>query len=199
MLTYVFGLLIVAVGVEAQGTIHQALIAGDPQINTADKSCQVRFASPAGMKVWVKKEGAEYSKDPSLEIPGTIKLEQGATYQIKLSEIPNRAKTLYFPTLLIRKGPAKTKTFLSEKAIPISLSGQDFERIEKGEKVTRVLLFPSPHFEDLFTSDPELRNEPSNYSLSSYNLPKGEDVLRTAEKYGTIMAVLTIERQVREK
>jgi RNA polymerase sigma factor (sigma-70 family) len=136
-----------------------------------DADVQVLFAGPPGMKVQIQtgKQGA------SLESPARINLERGKLYRLKLSHIPNRPGVERYPTLEIPKATSGTEGFVANSAIPIELLDRDFEAVQDGTAITKVIYL-------------ETGNKGPTV-IASYDLAGG-DVIEQAKRRGTILAVL---------
>jgi hypothetical protein len=107
--------------------------------------------------------------------PGRLNLPQGERYRLKLFDIPNRPGTRRFPTLEVAKADAATAAFLTSSAIPIKLRDADFERVDGGEAITKVVYLPSPN-----------KGEP--ITIASYDCER--DVIEEATRRGTILAIV---------
>jgi hypothetical protein len=146
------------------------------------KTSQVRFLNPKGMQVgWAVPGG--YA-DNQLVTPGRYNFRQGATYRLKLANVPERAGLVLYPTLQIYPSHPSTDAYLSHNSIPLELTDEDLDQIESNNFVTKVLYLPEARYQDLAIAGVE--------TIVSTKLDPGVDPVQEADRRGTIMAVLRV-------
>lgn len=152
------------------------------------KTVQLRIVMPRSMKVWVAEHGRPFPKQLVIEVPGRINLKQGSRYRLKLTDIPGRSGVILYPTIEVRSCDRKTDEKLRDKAIPILITEDDFDRVAQSKTVTKVILLPHPKYQRLF----DLDEASGGYSMTSHNFEPEDDVVKLAPKYGTVIAVIRI-------
>lgn len=154
------------------------------------QTTQVRFVGPAGMSIgW--QIGDTYAMN-QLTTPGTYDFHQGATYRLKLTDIPGRQPGLkLYPTLQIYPAHPTTDAYLAHNSVPLELSDEDLDQVDTNNFVTKVIYLPDPKFQDLAIAGVE--------TLVSTRLDPGVDPVHEADQRGTIMAVLRIGNMVLER
>jgi hypothetical protein len=142
---------------------------------------QIRFVNPAGMKVtW--QTGGGFS-DSGLEAPARYNFAQSSAYRLRLSSIPNRPGKTYYPTLEVYPANQKTVTFLSHNTVPVSFTDEDFDTVNAGNLVVKVIYLPDEKYQDLVAGAEE---------LISTKLEPGVNPIEEANRRGTILAVIRI-------
>jgi RNA polymerase sigma factor (sigma-70 family) len=121
-----------AAGEEKQERIHEDVAQG------AASLVQIRTPSPVGMHVGLRPAG---QTDDICEIhaPGRLNLAWGHVYRLKLSDIPQRPGSSYFPTIEIPTPDATTRPFVNDSAIPVEFTDEDFDYVDKGDRITKVI------------------------------------------------------------
>ncbi|MGL4423785.1 MAG: hypothetical protein ACRCZF_24235 [Gemmataceae bacterium] len=143
----------------------------------------IKFTNPAGMKVrWLGPTG--YT-EPPLSTPANYNFLQGNVYRLKLSDIPTRGGKTYYPTLELRGATPKTITYLAHNTVPIGFTDEDFERVNAGNLVVKVIYLPDPQFQDLAAIA-------GAEEVVSTQLQLGEDPEVEASRRGTILAVIRL-------
>ncbi len=146
------------------------------------KTSQIRFLNPKGMQVgWAVQGG--YA-DNQLVTPGRYNFRQGATYRLKLTNIPERPGLVLYPSLQIYPAHPTTDAYLSHNSIPLELLDEDLDQIESNNFVTKVLYLPDARYQDLAIAGVE--------TIVSTKLDPGVDPVLEADRRGTIMAVLRV-------
>jgi hypothetical protein len=141
----------------------------------------VRFVSPQGMKVtWLGPNGYI---EPGLVAPAPYNFAQGNAYRLKVSGVPRQPGRVYYPTLEVYPATLKTLTFLSHNTVPLAVTDEDFERVNAGSMVVKVIYLPDPAFQDAAAIA-------GAEELVSTNLAPGVDPIVEATSRGTILAVL---------
>jgi hypothetical protein len=160
-----------------------ALPAYGPQIPTNMRS-SVRFLAPEemlGYKVtWLGPTGWN---DTPLIAPARYNFLQGAVYRLKVSSVPNHLDKTYYPTLEVLPGSPKTMTYLAHSSVPVTFTNEDFEQVDTGNFLVKVVYLPDPHNQDLATIVGP--NE-----LVSTRLEPGLDPIVEAQKRGTILLIV---------
>ena len=146
----------------------------------ATKTTQLRFVAPKAMKVGWQVPGG--FAETQLVAPGSYNFRQGATYRLKLTEIPGRKLTLY-PTLQVYPSHPTTDAYLAHNSIPIGLTDEDLDQIENSNYVTKVIYLPDAKYQDL-VADVD--------TLVSTRLEPGVDPVAEADRRGTVMVVIRI-------
>ncbi|MEZ5944212.1 MAG: hypothetical protein R3C18_22715 [Planctomycetaceae bacterium] len=145
---------------------------------------QVRFIGPEGMHIgWQIGEGFA---DSQLIAPARYNFMQGATYRLKISNIPGPEReglTLY-PSLHVYPVQAQTAAYLENNTLPIRLTDEDLDQVETNNLVTKVIYLPDARYQELAIAGVE--------ELVSTRLAPGMDPVEEADKRGTIMAVVRI-------
>ncbi len=146
----------------------------------ATKTTQVRFVAPEGMQVgWQIPGGFAVKQVP---VPGRYDFPQGATYRLKLENIPGREGLVIYPTLEVYPAHPATDAYLAHNTVPIELTDEDLDQVESNNFVTKVIYLPDPKFQELAIAGVE--------TLVSTRLDPGVDPVAEAERRGTIMVVL---------
>jgi hypothetical protein len=157
---------------------------GAPQ---AAHRTEVRFVGPAGMQIsWYSPQGAGRGgfSGQFLEAPARYNFLQAAIYRLKISNIPNRAGLVLYPTLEVVPAKAKTATFLAHSAVPVSFTDEDFEQVANGNFVVKVIYLPDPQFQDLAAVGPD--------EVVSSRLEPGVDPIHEAQRRGSILLVVRL-------
>ncbi len=146
------------------------------------KTSQLRFLNPKGMQVgWAVPGG--YANN-QLVTPGRYNFRQGATYRLKLDNIPGRPGVVLYPTLKIYPAHPTTDAYLSHNSIPLELTDEDLDQVDSNNFVTKVLYLPDARYQDLAIAGVE--------TIVSTKLDPGQDPVQVADRRGTIMAVLRV-------
>ncbi len=143
---------------------------------------QVVFASPDGMTVaWDVSAPGAFDSEP-LVVPGRFNFPQAAIYRLKLSNIPNRPGVELYPTLEIGPATPRTDAYLAHNAIPLQFTEEDFDQVQSGNFVTKVIYLPDAEFQELALAGVE--------TLVSTRLDPGLDPIVEADRRGTIMSII---------
>lgn len=144
----------------------------------------VRFVAPEemlGYKVtWFGPSGWN---DAPLISPARYNFLQGGVYRLKVSSVPNHLDKVYYPTLEVLPGSPKTMTYLAHSSVPITFTNEDFEQVNSGNFLVKVVYLPDPNNQDLATIVGP--NE-----LVSTRLEPGLDPIIEAQKRGTILLIV---------
>jgi hypothetical protein len=160
-----------------------ALPAYGPQLPVNMRS-SIRFTGPEemlGYKVtWFGPNGWN---EPALIAPARYNFLQGGVYRLKVSSVPNHLDKVYYPTLEVLPGSPKTMTYLAHSSVPITFTHEDFEQVNSGNFLVKVVYLPDPFNQDLATVVGP--NE-----LISTRLEPGLDPIVEAQKRGTILLIV---------
>ena len=145
---------------------------------------QLAFLSPLGMKVgWQVSAGdggqAAFA-EAQLTTPARYNFDQGSIYRLKLTGIAGRPEM--YPTLEVAPSNAKTDAFLTHNVVPIRFTDEDFDQVQAGNYVTKVIYLPDPLHQDLAVVGVE--------EVLSTRLEPGVDPIMEADRRGTILAVV---------
>jgi len=139
-------------------------------------SVQVTFLRPEGMLVHLP-----FADDP-LVLPARQDLALGGYYRLRLSQLPNRPATDLYPTIEIGPTTRRTAAYLDHNAIPIQFTEEDFDQVQSGNFVTKVIYLPDPEFQGLAMAGIDV--------IVSTRLDPGEDPIVEADRRGSIMAII---------
>jgi hypothetical protein len=140
---------------------------------------QIRFLAPAGMQIgW--QVGSTFA-DAQLTAPGRYDFPQGATYRLKITNLPEREGTILYPTLQVYPTHPTTAAYLAHNSIPIEITDADLDQVETNNFVTKVIYLPDPLHQDLAIA--------GVHTIVSTRLLPGVDPVAEADRYGTILAV----------
>jgi len=145
----------------------------------------IRFANPQGMNVTWQGAGGTFVEPSPLQAPARYNFAQGNTYRLRLSGIPNRPGKVYYPTLEVYPSTPKTVTYLSHNTVPVAFTDEDFEQVNSGNLVIKVVYLPDPQFQDLAALA-------GADEVVSTRLEPGVDPVGEANRRGTILAVIRI-------
>jgi hypothetical protein len=157
-------------------------IAMPPSRTFQTTSTQVRFVAPEAMAIgW--QIGAGYAEN-QIYAPGVYNFPQGATYRLKLTNIPGRDGVILYPTMQVYPAHPQTDAYLSHNPVPVQFTDEDLDQVESNNFVTKVIYLPSPKHQELAIAGVE--------TLVSTRLDPGVDPIAEADRRGTIMAVIRI-------
>ncbi len=144
----------------------------------------IRFANPAGMKVTWQAAGGSFPES-GLEAPSRYNFPQLSVYRLRLSGIPNRPGKNYYPTLEVYGATPKTITYLSHNTVPVAFTDEDFEQVNAGNLVIKVVYLPDEKYQDIAAVA-------GAEELVSTRLEPGVNPVEEANRKGTILAVVRI-------
>lgn len=149
----------------------------------ANQRTAVKFVAPQGMQIswWANGAYAE----PGLSTPSAYNFAQGGVYRLRVRGIPNRPGKVYYPTLDVWGANPKTVTFLSHNTVPVGFTDEDFDQVNAGNMVVKVIYLPDPAYQELSTVA-------GAEELVSTKLQPGEDPLAEAQRRGSILAVIRL-------
>lgn len=148
----------------------------------ANQRTSIRFASPQGMAISWQGPGGGFP-DTGLTAPGRYNFPQGATYRLKLSGLVKYPTTSFYPTIEVYPATPATVTYLSHNAVPVSFTDEDFEQVNAGNLVVKVIYLPNPAFQDLAAVA-------GADEIVSTRLEPGVNPVDEANRRGTILAVI---------
>lgn len=168
--------------VDGPGPGVMGMLAPPPAHMMAGRTTQVQFVDPPGMSVgWQLRQG--YAENQLTSGGGRYNFRQGATYRLKLTNIPNREGLVLYPTLQVYPASPTTDAYLAHNSVPMELSDEDLDQVESNNFVTKVIYLPDPRFQDLAVVG-------LAQTLVSTRLEPGADPVAEASRRGTIMMVL---------
>jgi len=141
----------------------------------------VNFASPDGMRVtWFGPNGWN---DSPLVTPARYNFLQGGAYRLRLSSVANRLEKVYYPTLEIVPAQESSLTYLAHSSVPVTFTDEDFEQVDSGNMLVKVVYLPNLQNQDYATVIGV--NE-----LVSTRLEPGIDPIVEAQRRGTILLII---------
>jgi hypothetical protein len=159
-----------------------ALTGASPQAY-ASKRTEVRFVGPDKMRIsWCGMTADGRPAQGYVDVPGRYNFVQGAIYRLKLSNIPGLPGVELYPTLEVVPANARTETFLAHSAVPVSFTNEDFEQVQAGNYLVKVIYLPHPQFQDLAAAGPD--------EIISSRLEPGADPIAEAHRRGNILLVI---------
>jgi hypothetical protein len=150
------------------------------------QTLQVLFSRPEGMQIrWDVSSVGQFDSEP-LIVPGRQNFPEGGIYRLKLTNIPGagREGVELYPTIELAPTTPRTIAYLAHNAIPIQFTEEDFDQVQSGNFVTKVIYLPDPEFQEMALAGVE--------TLVSTRLDPGVDPIVEADRRGSIMAVLRI-------
>lgn len=166
--------------VDGPGPGVMPMLATPPARAPAAQTTQVLFVGPQGMHVgWKTDDGYAVSQ---IIVQGRYNFRQGATYRLKLTNIPGREGLMLYPTLQVYPAVPMTDAYLAHNSVPIEITDEDLDQVETSNFVTKVIYLPDPQFQELAIAGVE--------TIVSTRLDPGVDPVDEADRRGTIMAVL---------
>lgn len=148
----------------------------------ASQDTQVKFVGPPGMMVgW--KSGSGYAENQIVS-PGRYDFRQAATYQLKLTNVPERPGLVLYPTVEVRPTTLESSAYLTHNSVPLELTDEDLDQIQANNFVTKVIYLPDARHQELAIAGVE--------TLVSTRLDPGVDPVSEADRRGTIMLILRV-------
>ncbi|MFV2069279.1 MAG: hypothetical protein ACC645_20125 [Pirellulales bacterium] len=145
---------------------------------------QLAFVNPEGMTVgWDIVAEGQFDSEP-LVVPGRQNFPQAAMYRVKLKNIPGREGVELYPTIEVAPANARTDAYLAHTPIPIEFTEEDFDQVQSGNFVTKVIYLPDPEFQELALAGVE--------TLVSTRLDPGVDPIVEADRRGSILAIVRL-------
>ncbi|MDB4637732.1 hypothetical protein OAK91_05370 [Planctomycetaceae bacterium] len=166
--------------VDGPGPGVMPMLSHPPARSFVSKTTQLRFVEPKAMQIgWRIRDGYAESQ---ITAPGRYNFTQGATYRLKISDVPGREGLTLYPTLQVYPAHPSTDAYLSHNSIPIALTTEDLNQIESNNFVTKVIYLPDPKNQELAIAGVE--------TIVSTRLDPGVDPVAEADRRGTVMVVL---------
>jgi RNA polymerase sigma factor (sigma-70 family) len=144
---------------------------------------QVRIVGPAGMKVILLPLSDQGIPTAEIDAPGRLNLSQGTLSRLKLADIPQRPGLERFPTVEVPIADGATKPFIANSAVPIEFTDNDFDQVDGGSAIMKVIYLPVPE-----KGQPKTRHN-GPITFASYEHPE-LDVIAEAKRRGTVLAVV---------
>jgi hypothetical protein len=116
-----------------------------------------------------------------LTVPARYNFVQGYIYRLKLTEIPGHPGLVLYPTLEVAPSTPATDAYLTHNPIPVQFTEEDFDQVQAGNFVTKVIYLPDPKYQELAIAGVE--------TLVSTRLEPGVDPILEADKRGTILMI----------
>lgn len=145
----------------------------------------IQFRSPQGMNITWQGPGGEFVEPAPFQAPARYNFAQGGIYRLKISGIPTRPTQIFYPTLEVYPATPKTVTYLSHSSVPVSFTDEDFQQVQAGNLVIKVIYLPDPAYQDLVAIS-------GADELVSTRLEPGVNPVDEANRRGTILAVIRI-------
>lgn len=148
------------------------------------QTVQILFGRPEGMQIrWDVASVGQFDSEP-LIVPGRQNFPEGGIFRLKLTNIPGtgREGVELYPTLEIAPTTPRTVAYLAHNAIPIQFTEEDFDQVQSGNFVTKVIYLPDPEFQEMALAGVE--------TLVSTRLDPGVNPIVEADRRGSIMAIL---------
>jgi hypothetical protein len=156
----------------------------NPGMPTPPQASQIHFIGPEGMHVNWDCAAPGAFDSPPLVCPGRYNFPQAAIYRLKLSDIPSRPGVELYPTLEVGPALPRTDAFLAHNAIPVQFTEEDFDQVQSGNFVTKVIYLPDPEYQELAVAGVG--------TLVSTRLEPGVDPIVEADRQGAIMAIVRL-------
>ncbi len=145
---------------------------------------QLAFTGPQGLRVSWDTSGQGFFDSEPLVAPGRQNFSQGAIYRVKLTNVPGRPGEEYYPTVEVAPRTPRTEAYLAHNAVPIQFTATDFDQVQSGNFVTKVIYLPDPEYQELALAAIE--------TLVSTRLDPGVDPIREADRRGSILAIIRL-------
>ncbi|GIW86802.1 MAG: hypothetical protein KatS3mg108_1126 [Isosphaeraceae bacterium] len=148
---------------------------------------QLYFVEPVGMQIgWQTAAGTgeRVYLPAQLVAPARYNFLQGYIYRLKLSNIPGREGMNLYPTLEVAPSTPATDAYLTHNPIPVQFTEEDFDQVQAGNFVTKVIYLPDPRYQELAVAGVE--------TLVSTRLEPGIDPVLEADRRGTILLIIRL-------
>lgn len=154
----------------------------DGGMGGAGATSQLEFVGPEGVVVaWDVGAPGQFDSEP-LVCPGRYNFPQGALYRLKLTNVPGRAGMELYPTIEVAPTLPRTEAYLAHNSIPVQWTEEDFDQVQTGNFVTKVIYLPDAEFQDLAIAGVD--------TLVSTRLDPGVDPIVEADRRGAILAIV---------
>jgi hypothetical protein len=145
---------------------------------------QLRFLGPEEMTVfWDVFVPGTFDSEGKIS-PFSQNFLQGAIYRLKLVNIPARPEKVYYPTIEVAATMARSQAFLAHNSIPVEFTDNDFDQVDSGNFVTKVIYLPDPEFQGLAMAGVG--------TLVNTQLEPGADPITEADNRGSILAIIRL-------
>lgn len=145
---------------------------------------QLRFMYPEDMTVtWDVTAPGMFDSEPMV-CPFSYNFGQGAIYRTRLSNIPGREGKEYYPTIEVAQSMVRSQAFLAHNSVPIEFTDNDFDQVDSGNYVTKVIYLPDPEFQGLAMAGVG--------TLVNTQLEPGTDPITEADNRGSILAIIRL-------
>jgi len=158
---------------------------GGAPVGPTMSSVQVLFASRIGMRVHQVTEAGTFDNEQFKIVPFKENVRPGVVMRMKLTSIPGYDAVELYPTLEIGPVTPQSIAFLAHNAIPVQFTPEDFDQVQSGNFVTKVIYLPDPEFQELAVAG-------DVGVLVSTRLDPGQNPITEADRRGTILAILRI-------
>jgi hypothetical protein len=148
---------------------------------------QIFFVDPPGMQIgWQTAAGGgdRVYLPAQLFVPARYNFTQGYIYRLKLTAIPGRPSLSLYPTIEVAPSTPATDAYLTHNPIPVQFTEEDFDQVQAGNFVTKVIYLPDPKYQELAVSGVE--------TLVSTRLEPGVDPILEADRRGTILLIVRL-------
>lgn len=149
---------------------------------------QIFFVDPSEMQIgWqTASGGGERVYLPSqLVAPARYNFNQGFIYRLKITNLGQGREGLsLYPTLEVAPSTPATDAYLTHNPIPVQFTEEDFDQVQAGNFVTKVIYLPDPKYQEVAVSGVE--------TLVSTRLEPGVDPVLEADKRGTILLIVRL-------
>jgi hypothetical protein len=148
---------------------------------------QLYFVEPVGMQIgWQTAAGTgeRVYLPAQLVSPARYNFMQGYIYRLKISNIPGREGMNFYPTLEVAPSTPATDAYLTHNPIPVQFTEEDFDQVQAGNFVTKVIYLPDPRYQELAVAGVE--------TLVSTRLEPGIDPVIEADRRGTILLIVRL-------
>jgi hypothetical protein len=142
------------------------------------------FNRPEGMEILFDVGGIGHFDSVPLVLPARKDFPQGGIYRLKLTSIAGREGVELYPSLEVGPITPRTAAYLAHAAVPVQFTEEDFDQVQSGNYVTKVIYLPDPEFQEMALAGVEV--------LVSTRLAPGTDPIVEADRRGAILAVLRI-------
>ena len=168
-------------GVVAPGEAGmRAGIGGARQMPTS----QLRFMGPEEMAVhWDVFMPGTFDSEGKI-CPFSQNFMQGAIYRLRLTNVPARPEKVYYPTIEVAATMARSQAFLAHNSVPVEFTDNDFDQVDSGNFVTKVIYLPDPEFQGLAMAGVG--------TLVNTQLEPGADPITEADNRGSILAIIRL-------
>ena len=140
----------------------------------------IKFVAPTSMKINMQ-DGQGFANAEKV-VPFAENMLQGGLYRLRISGIPDRPGKVYYPTLEVYPATQATIGFLAHACVPLGFSNEDFDQVNNGNMVVKVVYLPNAAHQDLAAAQ----------EIVSTTLDPGQDPIAEANRRGTILAVVRL-------